>query len=146
MEINETLKKYNFIYYQTDNIYRLINKKLNIPFSYYQILYLLRCDTCLPYGQEIVKATGEPKQTINSALKKLEKDGLIQLTKEENKKVKKIVLTKMGEDYCKSTIDQIIQAEINALNSINKNDLKIFLDVGEKLKNITEMEFSKIHG
>ncbi len=146
MKSNEYLKEYNITYYQTDNIYRLINKKLNIPFSYYQILYLLRSNTCLPYGKDIVKITGEPKQTINSAIKKLERDELIILSIDDNKKNKKIVLTKKGEEYCKKTIDLIIKAEINALTSINETDLKVFLDIGEKLKIETQKEFEKING
>lgn len=145
-KITETLKRYNICFYQTENIYRLINKKLNIPYSYYQILYLLRSETCLPYGQKIVEISGEPKQTINSALKKLERDGIVTLTKEENSKSKRILLTDKGKKYCEETIDKIIEAEINALNTIEKEKLSIFLDVNDSFKKEIKKEFDKIDG
>lgn len=145
-EITEALKRYNIGFYQTENIYRLINKKLNIPYSYYQILYLLRSETCLPYGQKIVEVSGEPKQTINSALKKLEKDGIITLTKEENSKSKKILLTDKGKKYCEETIDKIIEAEINALNALQREKLDIFLDINDSFKHEIKKEFDKING
>ena len=100
----------------------------------------------MPYGQKIVEISGEPKQTINSALKKLERDGIVTLTKEENSKSKRILLTDKGKKYCEETIDKIIEAEINALNAIEKEKLSIFLDVNDSFKKEIKKEFDKIDG
>ncbi len=143
-QVTKQLYRFNKTFYYTDNLYRLISKKLDIPYSHYLILYLVRSETCLPYCQKIVEETGEPKQTINSSLKKLEKEGIIELVKEN--KLKRICLTSNGIKYCEKTIDKIIDAEIDAFNTFNKKDIEQYLEINEQLACKLEKEFNKIDG
>ena len=52
----------------------------------------------------------EPKQTVNSALKKLERDGIIELLEMKDKRSKRLHLTEKGEEFARETVDKVIAA------------------------------------
>ena len=86
-----------------------------------------------------------PKQTINSAIKKLVADEYVVLVpSEDNKKRKIIELTKKGLDFCiqyvepiheieKSTFKEFKREEIDLMLSIMQRQLKIMNEKAEKL-------------
>ncbi len=136
----EYLKTFNSLFYQQNNIYAKLVKKTGLSDSYYQILYLIRNDICLPYANKIVDFTFGPKQTINSAIKKMEKEGLVELIKQEKSKNKKIVLTKKGEEYCEKTIDKIVELELKSFENISDEECEEYFKVMKKFNEKLEKE------
>lgn len=101
---------------ETDRMYEDVSKKFKISNAAFWILYFLR-ENELPRTQsEICFVSHLPKQTVNSALKKLESDRYINMAFGDNKKSKQIVLTEKGCKLAESTADVVIAAEHRALN------------------------------
>lgn len=75
-----------------------------------QILYAVCChgDNC-PI-REICRLTDISKQTINSALRKLESEGIVYLKIYKGKN-KSVYLTERGKDFAEKTAMKIIEAE-----------------------------------
>lgn len=139
MKRNEdNLKTFNSLYYQQVSIYSSLIKKTGLSDSYYQILYLIRNNIGLPYANKIADFTCVPKQTINSAIKKMQKEGLIQLVKQEKSKNKKIILTEKGNKYCEDTIDEITNLELKVFEKITNKEceeyFKVMKEFNEKLE------------
>lgn len=61
------------------------------------------------------------KQTVNSALKKLESEGYITLTP-AGAHTKNISLTKSGTKLCEQTVDKVIEAECAALGNMTDDE------------------------
>lgn len=139
----ENLKTFNSLYYQQVSIYSNLVKKTGLSDSYYQILYVIRNDICLPYANKIVDFTCVPKQTINSAIKKMESEGLIILIKEEKSKNKKIVLTNKGNKYCEETIDKIVNLELKAFENITSQECDEYFNTMKKFNEKLEKEINK---
>lgn len=82
------------------------------------ILYTLRVEE-KPFTQaEICEFLIEPKQTVNSALKKLEAEGYLTLSAGADQRSKRVCLTEKGERFVKAHIDRVPEAEAAALGAM----------------------------
>lgn len=79
------------------NIYRQMAKQMNLTDMAMWALYTLRVEPGEMTQSRMCEFLHEPKQTINSALKKMEVDGLITLQSGSNRRTKTIQLTAAGE-------------------------------------------------
>ena len=79
------------------NIYRQMAKQMNLTDMAMWALYTLRVEPGEMTQSRMCEFLHEPKQTINSALKKMEADGLITLQSGSNRRTKTIHLTAAGE-------------------------------------------------
>ena len=142
--IHNRLREFNRIMKETDRMYEDVSKKFKISNAAFWILYFLR-ENELPRTQsEICFVSHLPKQTVNSALKKLESDRYINMAFGDNKKSKQIVLTEKGCKLAESTADVVIAAEHRALKSFSDSEYRTFLQLFEKYKNSVKSEFEKI--
>ena len=130
--LDTRLKQYNDITKQNDQLYRGVAKKFGLSECAFWILYYLRADYGEAKQSEICSSFYLPKQSIHSALKKLEADGYIMQTAGGNKRSKRILLTKQGEILCGKTVDHIVKAEKEALGSLSEKEQEIFMDLFEK--------------
>lgn len=133
----------NYYYFYEISLYRNLYKRYNVNQSTFWILYLVKTNSCPPYQNEIIKYTNEPKQTINTAIKKLESSGYIQLI-DNGKRNKEIVITDSGNQYCQNFVDKLIQAEENVVNSLSKKEYETLMDINKKRIELLEREFNKI--
>ena len=81
------------------NIYRQMAKQMNMTDMAMWALYTLRVEPGEMTQRRMCEFLHEPKQTINSALKKMEADGLITLQSGSNRRTKTIHLTAAGEAH-----------------------------------------------
>ena len=126
--LKDILKEYNRIYKENDTLYARAAHKMGLSECVSWILYVLTISE-QPFTQsELCEEIYMPKQTINSALKKLEHDGYLKLQfAENNKKSKQIVLTASGEALASATAGRIITAEQNAFAHFSAEDRQNFL-------------------
>ena len=125
MNIRQRLNKN---YNELNGLYHDISMKLGLSDSESMVMYMLY-DIQEPLTQsDIVKATGLSKQTLNSAIRKLEKEGIIILEK-LNEKSKKIVMTDK-EQKMKPLVDM----EDRVLASWTEEDRRKYLELIEKFK------------
>ena len=75
----ERLSEYNSIMKETDEIYREAAKAIGLSDCAFWILYVLREDCGAVTQSQICRTLYQAKQTVNSALKKMQQSGYIEL-------------------------------------------------------------------
>lgn len=125
------LKRYNHLLGEIDATYHEASLKLGVSDSVSKILYTI-CnvgDACLL--STICKETGLSKQTVNSALRNLEKDGLIYL-EAVGGKTKNVCLTEKGKEFAGKTALCLIQIENDIFASWPIEEVQKYLQLTEK--------------
>lgn len=128
------MKRYNHLTGEIGAVYHAASLKLGVSDSVMQILYTI-CDSgdgC-PLS-DICRLTGLPKQTVNSAIRNLERDGIVCM-EAVNSKAKKVLLTKQGQSYAENTVAKIITAENEIFNSWSNEEVNQYLLLTERYKN-----------
>ena len=118
--------------------------KLGLSDSESMVMYMLYDAQEALTQSDIVKATGLSKQTLNSAIRKLEKDGIIILEK-MNGKSKKIVMTDKGRVLIAQKIKPLADTEDRVLDSWTEEDRWKYLELIETFKKQFEEEV-KVYG
>ena len=118
---------YNQLQKECDTIYRTAAAGMGLSDCAFWILYTLM-DNDKTYTQaEICDSAFMPRQTVNSALKNLEADGVLCLRRLEGRKGKSIHLTEKGDQYVKLHIRPIMEAEERACAQFSDSEKEIFL-------------------
>ena len=124
-------RRVNYLIAQTDEVYHIIALHLGLSDSEMMVLYVLT-DTCgecpLPC---LLQQTGLSKQTVNSALRKLEADGSICL-RMADRKSKIVCLTESGKALAARTAGWLLSAENDIYAGWPKEDLEAYLRLAEK--------------
>lgn len=132
-------KRFNYILGEINAIYHDISLKLGLSDSAMQILYAI-CDMgegCLL--RDICRHSGHSKQTINSALRKLEQDNIIILDKTDTR-YKTVRLTDTGRKLADKTANRIIEMENSIFASWTKEEVNNYLNLTQKyLNNLEDM-------
>lgn len=130
---SKDMKRFNHLITETDAAYHEVSLRLGLSDSVMHILYTI-CD----YGeedfcplQEVCRRTGISKQTINSAIRKLEEEGIVYL-EPAGAKTKNLCLTDKGKSLAACTVMKIIRAENEILSAWSKEDVEKYLELTEK--------------
>lgn len=138
-----SINDYNALVKACDDIYRAAARRYDLSESMLWLLYLCRVSEEPLTQAEAVAQLYLPKQTVNSALKKLELQGMVRLEKEGQLR-KRIHLTPAGEALCTRTADHIIAAERTAFSSLSGEEqaqlLKLTAHFNEALNRALEEE------
>ena len=111
-----TLAAYNELYKEQDDLYRGAARGFGLSDCAFWVLYALR-ETKRPMTQSgICAAVYQPKQTVHSALKKLEGEGYLRLAEGRDRRSKHLVLTERGEALVRRTVDPVMAAEEAAMD------------------------------
>lgn len=132
--ISKELKRYNHLVKEIDAAYHTMSLKLGLSDSAMVILYTI-CDngsSCLL--QDICQNSGISKQTINSALRKLEADGILYLEPAGTKN-KRVCLTDKGKELAANTAAKMMEAENDIFSSWTKTDVEKYLGLTERYLN-----------
>lgn len=129
-KVSKELKRYNYLFGETGMAYHEIYLKLGLSDSAILILYAIleKGDCCLL--KDIRHNTGLSKQTINSAIRKLERDGVVWLEM-AGAKNKMAHLTESGRCVAEQTAGRVIQAENDIFASWEPADVKKYLELTE---------------
>lgn len=112
------------------DLYHSYSASKNISDSASMILYSLRLSDKPLTQSELCSMIYLSKQTANSSLKKLEKEGYVVFCRAENSKKSKIVsLTESGKGLAERTVDKIIEKEIAALKTFPENKVIEFVSL-----------------
>lgn len=131
VESSKNLKRYNHLIGELDAAYHEASLKLGVSDSITKILYTIcNCGTSCPLN-EISKQTGLSRQTVNSAIRNLESDGIIYL-KNVNAKAKEVCLTEKGLAAAKNTAMKIIAMENDILASWTEDEVQNYLNMTER--------------
>lgn len=110
---NKEYENFNTLYKELDKCYERFATFCGLPVSAMWIIYSLRSDNTESITQaDISKRYFLNKQSVCSAIKKLEKDGYItMLTMPDNAKNKPLRLTEKGIKLAEEKIDKLLAAE-----------------------------------
>ena len=129
-KISKELKRYNFLFGETGAAYHEMYLKLGMSDSAISILYaVLENGESRPL-QEICRCTGLSKQTINSAIRKLETDGILYL-EISGPRNKTVCLTEKGKILAEKTAGKVIAAENEIFASWPQEDVEKYLELTE---------------
>lgn len=126
---NEGMASFNFLISQIDVVYHEVALKLGITDSAMLILYAL----CSNNGECMLGdiISGASKQTINSALRKLEVDKIIYLKTFSGRK-KKVYLTEKGKVLVKDTVLRVIKVENDIFSSWSDEERGIYIGLTQR--------------
>ncbi|MCM1243794.1 MAG: MarR family transcriptional regulator [Roseburia sp.] len=125
------MKRYNHLLGELDAVYHEISLKFGMSDSAVRILYTL-CDNddcCLL--RDICLLSGLSKQTVNSALRKLETEGIVYL-KASGQKHKSVCLTEKGRQLADRTVRLILRAENEIFESWPQEDVGKYMELTER--------------
>ncbi len=97
--------------------------------------------------KEICDDWYENKQTINSAVKKLVEEGIIDIAPSpENSREKLLIFTEKGKFLAMRTVRKLIEAERKAFEALSEEEQNETIRITQKYYEILKNEFSKIKG
>lgn len=129
--ISNEMKRFNHLLGEIEAEYHNMSLKLGLSDSAMGILYTI-CDNgeSCPL-QKICRCTGLSKQTINSAIRKLESENVIYLEPAGTKN-KTVFLTENGKLLAQKTAMRILEIENDILASWSGRDVEKYLELTEK--------------
>lgn len=132
-KIENKLVEFNRIYKELDIVYHTYAKSIGLSDAAFWILYSVTEENRLFTQRDFCSDWSFPPQTVNSALKDLEKRGIISLEPVTgNKKNKWIKLTESGEELVKTTVFSLMQTENDSLESLADDECNIMLTATRK--------------
>ena len=129
--LSQGMKRFNYLSSEIDNTYHEIARRLNLSDSAMMILYTI-CnfgDSCLL--SDICILSGVSKQTINSAIRKLESEGVIFLESRQGRR-KLVRLTEQGKALVENTVARLIDKENEALGAWTEEEQAVYLKLTER--------------
>lgn len=125
---------YNQISNETNSIYHALCQKIGMADSDLLILYVL-CETENSVTQkDLAQFTALPKQTVNSCIRKFERQGILKLENLDGKS-KSVVLTKKGQKFVKEKVMPVTELEDKIFSSWTESELQTFIGFYERYKN-----------
>lgn len=130
-KISARIHRINYLNAELNALYHNASLKLGFTDSASIVLYTIydNGENCLL--SEIYKQSGISKQTVNSAIRKLEKEGVIFL-EQHSGRAKKVVLTDLGKDYVKKTVARLFNAEAAAFSTWTEDEINAHIGFMEK--------------
>ena len=125
--------QFNRLYRELDEIYHIYAKEHGLSDSALWILYSLVESNTRMTQKDMCRLWHRPPQTINSALKRLEAQGLLRLIPAaDSQKTKEIGLTDSGRDLVSRIILPVFQAETRALRCMSIEERTLLLSMTAK--------------
>ncbi len=124
--LDETIAQINCLTEEIDSLYHQAALRLGVSDSVMFVLYMLYTHEGKCPLYDIYKLSGISKQTINSAIRRLEQEKLIYLEK-YNGKAKLVCLTESGAVHARQTVARLLEAERKAFLTWNEEELQTYL-------------------
>lgn len=127
--VNEQMKHFNMLVSEIDAAYHDVALKFGLSDSAMLILYTI----CWNEGECLLSdiTSGASKQTINSALRKLEGEHVVYLEAFEGRK-KKVCLTEKGHEFVKDTISRLIEIENRIFSVWSDKEKNTYIELTQR--------------
>ena len=138
------VKRINYLHSEINNVFHEMSQQMGLSDSVSCILYTI-CnlgDSCML--TDIINMTGIPKQTVNSALRKMEGDGYLQLETTQTRR-KKVVLTEAGKLLAQNTAKQMIRMENEIYASWTEEERQLHLALTQRYLDQLKEKAKELH-
>ena len=129
--IQDNIYRINCLMEDIDSLYHQAALKLGVSDSILFILYMIYIHEGKCLLHDIYKLSGISKQTINSAIRKLEKEEIVTLEM-HNGKAKMVCLTEKGKAYAYPTAAKLYETEYTAFSDWSEEEINLYLHLIEK--------------
>ena len=137
--LTKEMAEFNRLYKETENIYTRYAASQGISTTTLCVLYSLYLSEMPCTQTQLVEDWGIPMQTINSCLKSMEKSGIVRLEfAEGNRKSKCILLTAEGKEMSEQIIAPLVEAENQAMNSLEECERRQLMELTRKHGNLLQ--------
>lgn len=130
---NQKMRQLNYILGVINNLYHEAAVKLGLSDTTMTILYVLSQNNGSCVQRDIYHLTGLTRQTVNSAVRKLVKEGILATTAGEGRTVV-ITLTPTGYELAKKTVYRILQIEDEIFESWSDEEIDFYLQLTERYR------------
>ncbi len=142
-KICSSIHRINYLNAELDALYHRASLKLGLTDSASIVLYTIydNGENCLL--SDIYKQSGVSKQTVNSAIRNLEKKHIIYL-EQHSGRAKKVVLTETGKEYVEKTTARLFDAETAAFSSWTEEEINAHIGYMEKYIDSFRQQIEKL--
>lgn len=127
-KLNEGIMEFNKVAREIDAAYHVAAMKMGISDSERDILYILSQQ---PVSQrDICYMTGISKQTVNSSVQKMIRQGYLNPLTGEKKEL--LSLTPKGIIHVVKTVDKLIKAENKIFSKWSEDEQRLFIELNNK--------------
>lgn len=127
----EVMHRINCLASDLDALYHRAAVKFGLSDSVLMILYFIyEKGGCCPLNT-VRKESCLNKQTLNSAIRKLEGEGVVRL-ESSGGKTKNVYLTEHGKEYAKTTVARLFDAESHVFRDWTEEEIRQYLFLMEK--------------
>ena len=141
---SKQLRRFNRLVGETDAVYHELANRLGLSDSAFQILYTLRAEGGACPLRDICAFSGRTKQTVNSALRKLEAEGSV-TTESSGARHKTVMLTPKGAELAEKTVAKVIEIENEILGSWPAEDLEKYIRLTEEFLVSVRARAQEVH-
>lgn len=127
---NTLLERYNILFTETNRAYHDMALRLGLSDSAMHILYSL-CSLGESCPLSDITCGGISKQTINSALRKLEAEDIVYLESSGGRK-KTVCLTEKGKELADRTARRVIAIENEIYDSWTAEERQVYIDLNRR--------------
>ena len=125
----ENKKRFSYLTSKIDTAYHEAAWKLGVSDSAMRILYAICLNGESAPLSDIVGLSGISKQTVNSALRKLEQSGAVET---DGGKKKQVRLTQSGKRLAEQTAMRVLGVENEIFDAWPKEELARYIELTEK--------------
>ena len=139
----EVIAAFNAAINGSEEICRAVAKSFGLSDCAFWILYYIRQSEEKVTQKDICSFIYQPKQTVHSALKKMVKDGLIEVGAYNGKRHKYVTLTEKGEEFSRKTVDLVLAEEIAAFEDMDASERELAMKLLAKYSDSLSQRMSK---
>lgn len=139
----EKLHRINYLGAEMDALYHQASLRLGVSDSVMRALYTVYDNggTCLL--SDIYKQSGISKQTVNSAIRRLESEEILYL-EQENGRGKRVHLTEKGKDYVEKNVARLYAAECEIFASWTEEEIDSYICFMEKYNEMFRQQLEQM--
>ena len=126
--MKSAFQEFNQINGQIERSYHEAAVKMGLPDSAFWILYALVTNTPGIFQAELTFVTGISKTTVNSALKKMEREGLLTLSPGSGRNIR-VDLTPAGNQLAEKTVCKLVALENRIYESWSPEEQRMLIQL-----------------
>lgn len=141
---NLTMSDYQKACNEMEKLYNLLQKYSGLSDAEYWCMMAVYKGEC-EYQYEISNHYFMNRQTVNSALRKLERKGYINIViPENNRRIRQIVFTNNGYDFAKKYLDIVQDVEQRVWSHLSYDEQNILVDNMNNINNLLRIEVKQL--
>lgn len=127
------INKLNKLYKAQNELYHKFAVHFGVADTALWVLYVIYSSETPRTQYDLAEEWCFPKQSVNSAISNLEKEGYIYLeTVPGTRNRKNVILTEAGKAFCLHTVARLIEAENRAFSHFNEEERNLYITLFEK--------------